>query len=284
MAMKKGLGRGLDALLGDYTAAPPEGVLEADIYLLDTNADQPRKTFDAERLEELAASIKRHGMVQPIIVRPNEGRYTIVAGERRYRAARIAGLKTVPVIVKTFDEEQVHEIALVENLQRESLNPIEEAAAIKFLMQQHDLTQEEVSSRLGKSRPAIANALRLLTLPEGVQEYVKDGKLTSGHARALVVVRDEKKCAALAGEAVQRGWSVRDMEKKAAEANEAPTEKKKERKPVRQTADMHAAEENLRERLGTKVRLEGSEKRGKLTIEYFSKEHLEQLYDILMGE
>ena len=156
MAMKK-LGRGLDALLGDFTATPPEGVVQADIYMIDTNADQPRKTFDEDRLNELAESLKRHGMVQPIIVHQNGDRYTIVAGERRFRAARLAGFQTVPVIVKQFDDAEIQEIALVENLQRESLNPIEEAAAIRFLMQQHDLTQEEVSSRLSKSRPAIAN-------------------------------------------------------------------------------------------------------------------------------
>lgn len=283
-ANKKGLGRGLDALLGDYSATPAEGVLQADIHLIDTNADQPRKTFDEERLKELASSIERHGMVQPIIVRQTGERYTIVAGERRYRAARIAGLSSVPVIVKTFDDEQVHEIALVENLQRESLNPIEEAAAIRFLMQQHDLTQEEVSSRLGKSRPAIANSLRLLNLPSDVQTLVKDGKLTPGHARALVVVKDEAKCRVLANDAVLRGWSVREMERKAAEAGAPKASEPKEPKPPNQTANMHDAENKLRERLGTRVKLEGTEKKGRLTIEYYSKEQLIKLYDIIMGE
>ena len=166
MAMKKGLGRGLDALLGDYTAAPPEGVRQTDVYLIDTNADQPRKTFDEEKLRELADSIARHGMVQPIIVRQNGERFVIVAGERRFRAARMAGLTQVPVIVKALDDAEVMEVALIENLQRENLNPIEEAAAIRFLMEQHDLTQEEVAKRLAKSRPAIANSLRLLNLDE----------------------------------------------------------------------------------------------------------------------
>lgn len=176
MAMKKGLGRGLDALLGDYTAAPPEGVRQTDVYLIDTNADQPRKTFDEEKLRELADSIARHGMVQPIIVRQNGERFVIVAGERRFRAARMAGLTQVPVIVKALDDAEVMEVALIENLQRENLNPIEEAAAIRFLMEQHDLTQEEVAKRLAKSRPAIANSLRLLNLDDGVQDYVREGK------------------------------------------------------------------------------------------------------------
>ncbi len=283
-ANRKGLGRGLDALLGDYSNAPPEGVVQADIYLIDTNADQPRKDFDEERLQELAVSIERHGVVQPIIVRKNGERYSIVAGERRYRAARLAGLARVPVIVKQFDEEEVHEVALVENLQRENLNPIEEAAAIRFLMQQHDLTQEEVSRRLGKSRPVIANALRLLNLPGDVQKLVREGSLSSGHARAVAGIKDEAKLRCLAADAVRYGWSVRDMEHKAAAINvkeaDGPGAAKEKKRP-KQTADLFAAQEKLRERLGTKVLIEGTEERGKITIEYYTKENLEWLYEIL---
>ena len=285
-ANRKGLGRGLDALLGDFSAAPPENVVQAYIYLLDTNAEQPRKTFDEERLKELASSIERHGMVQPIIVRRAGERYSIVAGERRYRAARLAGLTKVPVIVKDFDEAEVHEVALVENLQRENLNPIEEAAAIRFLMLQHDLTQEEVSQRLGKSRPVIANSLRLLNLPEGVQKLVREGELSSGHARAIAGLKDAKKQDALAGDAVKYGWSVREVENRAAAIQNAELyPHAKEEKPAKrpkQTTDMHAAEEKLREQLGTKVSIEGTEKRGKITIEYYTKENLEWLYEILL--
>ena len=269
MAMKK-LGRGLDALLGDFTATPPEGVVQADIYMIDTNADQPRKTFDEERLNELAESLKRHGMVQPIIVHQNGERYTIVAGERRFRAARLAGFKTVPVIVKQFDDAEIQEIALVENLQRESLNPIEEAAAIRFLMQQHDLTQEEVSSRLSKSRPAIANSLRLLSLPDSVQDMVKEGKLSAGHGRALAAIN---------------GWSVREIERKATKFTNPEldrVERESKKKRVRQTNDMYVAQEKLREHLGTKVTIDGSEKKGKITIEYYTRDGLEALYDALM--
>ncbi len=284
---KKGLGRGLDALLGDYTAAPPEGVTQADVYLIDTNVDQPRKNFDGERLRELAASIERHGMVQPIIVRKVGERYSIVAGERRYRAARLAGIPRVPVIVKEFDEAEVHEVALVENLQRENLNPMEEASAIRFLMQQHDLTQEEVSQRLGKSRPVIANSLRLLNLPEDVQRLVRDGELSSGHARAVAGIKDEAKLRCLAADAVRYGWSVRDVEHKVAALNvkEAPgVPQDPIKKRVRQTPDMFEAQERLRGRLGTKVSIEGTEKRGKLTIEYYSRDALEWLYDALMQD
>lgn len=165
MAIKKGLGKGLDALLGDYQQPPEESVKEIDVNLIDTNSSQPRKSFDKEKLDELANSIKNHGIVQPIVVRRTGERYTIVAGERRYRAARIAGLNKVPVVVKDMDDYQVMEVALIENIQREDLNPIEEATAIRFLMVQNDLTQEEVAERLAKSRPSIANTLRLLNLP-----------------------------------------------------------------------------------------------------------------------
>ena len=273
MAMKKGLGRGLDALLGDYTAAPPEGVRQTDVYLIDTNADQPRKTFDEEKLRELADSIARHGMVQPIIVRQNGERFVIVAGERRFRAARMAGLTQVPVIVKALDDAEVMEVALIENLQRENLNPIEEAAAIRFLMEQHDLTQEEVAKRLAKSRPAIANSLRLLNLDDGVQDYVREGKLSAGAARALVAVKDVRKQRTLAQEAALRGLSVREVERRAHAANNEEeikrmkAEQKAEIARGRISNDLYAAQEQLRERLGTGVSISGTEEQGQLGLE-----------------
>ena len=288
MAMKKGLGRGLDALLGDYTAAPPEGVRQTDVYLIDTNADQPRKTFDEEKLKELADSIARHGMVQPIIVRQNGERFVIVAGERRFRAARLAGLTQVPVIVKALDDAEVMEVALIENLQRENLNPIEEAAAIRFLMEQHDLTQEEVAKRLAKSRPAIANSLRLLNLDDGVQDYVREGKLSAGAARALVAVKDARKQRTLAQEASLRGLSVREVERRAHAANNEEeirrmkAEQKAEATRGCSSNDLYAAQEQLRERLGTRVAINGTEEQGKLVIEYYSKDMLEGLYELLM--
>lgn len=290
MAMKKGLGRGLDALLGDYTAAPPEGVRQTDVYLIDTNADQPRKTFDEEKLKELADSIARHGMVQPIIVRQNGERFVIVAGERRFRAARLAGLTQVPVIVKALNDAEVMEVALIENLQRENLNPIEEAAAIRFLMEQHDLTQEEVAKRLAKSRPAIANSLRLLNLDDGVQDYVREGKLSAGAARALVAVKDARKQRTLAQEASLRGLSVREVERRAHAANNEEeirrmkAEQKAEATRGCSSNDLYAAQEQLRERLGTRVAINGTEEQGKLVIEYYSKDMLEGLYELLMRQ
>ncbi len=281
MAMKKGLGRGLDALLGDYTQPTPEGVQELDIHLIDTNAGQPRKDFDQEKLQELADSIRQHGVVQPILLRQNGERYVIVAGERRFRAARLAGLEKVTAIVKDLDEAQVMEVALIENLQREDLNPIEEAAAIRFLMQQHDLTQEEVSKRLSKSRPAIANSLRLLTLPEPVQAYLRNGKLQAGHARALAGLQDPEAQAVLADKIVGEGLSVRAAESLAREQGQKPPRQKKE--PPATDPDLAAAEASLREWLGTKVSIQGSSQRGRIVIEYYNAELLQGIYDLLRG-
>ena len=281
MAMKKGLGRGLDALLGDYTQPTPEGVQQVDIRRIDTNAGQPRKDFDQEKLQELADSIRQHGVVQPIILRQKGERYVIVAGERRFRAARLAGLEKVPAIVKDLDEAQVMEVALIENLQREDLNPIEEAAAIRFLMQQHDLTQEEVSKRLSKSRPAIANSLRLLTLPEPVQAYLRNGKLQAGHARALAGLQDPEAQAVLADKIVGEGLSVRAAESLAREQGQKPPRQKKE--PPATDPDLAAAETSLREWLGTKVSIQGSSQRGRIIIEYYNAELLQGIYDLLRG-
>ena len=281
MAMKKGLGRGLDALLGDYTQPTPEGVQQVDIRRIDTNAGQPRKDFDQEKLQELADSIRQHGVVQPILLRQNGERYVIVAGERRFRAARLAGLDQVPAIVKDLDEAQVMEVALIENLQREDLNPIEEAAAIRFLMQQHDLTQEEVSKRLSKSRPAIANSLRLLSLPEPVQAYLRNGKLQAGHARALAGLQDPEAQAVLADKIVGEGLSVRAAESLAREQGQKPPRQKKE--PPATDPDLAAAETSLREWLGTKVSIQGSSQRGRIIIEYYNAELLQGIYDLLRG-
>ena len=281
MAMKKGLGRGLDALLGDYTQPTPEGVQQVDIRRIDTNAGQPRKDFDQEKLQELADSIRQHGVVQPILLRQNGERYVIVAGERRFRAARLAGLEKVPAIVKDLDEAQVMEVALIENLQREDLNPIEEAAAIRFLMQQHDLTQEEVSKRLSKSRPAIANSLRLLTLPEPVQAFLRNGKLQAGHARALAGLQDPEAQAVLADKIVGEGLSVRAAESLAREQGQKPPRQKKE--PPATDPDLAAAEASLREWLGTKVSIQGSSQRGRIVIEYYNAELLQGIYDLLRG-
>ena len=277
-----GLGRGLDALLDDLDVQEPEngGVLTVSLYDIDTNPDQPRKTFDPEKLKELASSLKRHGVVQPLLVRKNGLRYTIVAGERRYRAARLAGLKTVPVVLTEANDDTLMEISLVENIQREDLNPIEEAAALKLLMQQHDLTQEEVSERVGKSRSAIANALRLLTLSKPVQAMVKDGTLSAGHGKMLAGVADAKLQKELAEKCVQNDWSVRRLED---ELRFAAMEKKPKTEAFEPSVEFKAALHRLRSELGTKVAVQGDEQKGKLIIHYYSKDDLDRIYRTIVG-
>lgn len=282
MAKNKGLGRGLDALLDEIDAPEEarENRLEVNLYDIDTNPNQPRKTFDPEKLAELAASIKRHGIVQPILVKKNGSRYTIVAGERRYRAARQAGLMKVPVTLTDIDEDTVMEISLVENIQRENLNPIEEAAAIKLLMQQHDLTQEEVSERVGKSRPAIANALRLLTLAKSVQKLIKDGRLSAGHGKMLAGVGDPRIQMELAEKCVESDWSVRRLEDEI-RFSEMPKRKRKEKPEP--TPEFRNAMHRMRAELGTKVSVQGDEKKGKLIIHYYSRDDLDRIYRTIVG-
>lgn len=282
MAKNKGLGRGLDALLDEIDAPEEarENRLEVNLYDIDTNPNQPRKTFDPEKLAELAASIKRHGIVQPILVKKNGSRYTIVAGERRYRAARQTGLMKVPVTLTDIDEDTVMEISLVENIQRENLNPIEEAAAIKLLMQQHDLTQEEVSERVGKSRPAIANALRLLTLAKSVQKLIKDGRLSAGHGKMLAGVGDPRVQMELAEKCVEGDWSVRRLEDEI-RFSEMPKRRRKEKPEP--TPEFRSAMHRMRAELGTKVSVQGDEDKGKLIIHYYSRDDLDRIYRTIVG-
>ena len=226
---KHGLGRGLDALFGVFNeddsyknitshkekleAKNTTGVTEVDIEKIKPNPNQPRKNFDVDALNELAASIKTHGIVQPIVVNDlGDGTYMIIAGERRWRAANICGLKTVPAVIRNYTDKQVKEISIIENLQREDLNPVEAARAIKELMDEYGLTQDAVAERIGKSRPSVANTLRLLSLYPDVLKMVEDGKLSAGHARCLVVVEDKNNQIKLANAVVQRNLSVRDLE------------------------------------------------------------------------
>lgn len=277
---KKSLGRGLDALLESYSDVQEEKrVLSLSVYDIDTNPDQPRKSFDEEKLEELAASLKQHGIVQPLIVKKKDDRYIIVAGERRFRAARLAGIKTVPCILSEANEEQLQEISLIENIQREDLNPMEEAAAVKFLMDQHDLTQEEVASRLGKSRPVIANTLRLMNLPEEIRAYIKEGRLTSGHGKVLAGIEDGKMLRELGTKAAEEGWSVRKLEDTARLLNGA---KKRKQQPMsRELKEVTAA---LRNRLGARVSVSGNEEKGRIILHYYSKDDLNNILDGLLGE
>lgn len=290
-AQKKGLGKGLDVLFQNYdTAFPAEetaaedkrfddsAVMRIDINAIDPNKDQPRSHFDEERIQSLAESIRQHGLVQPILLKPHGAdRYLLVAGERRWRAARLAGLTRIPAIVKRFTEQEVLEIALVENLQRENLNPMEEAEGIRQLMDKFGLTQEKVAERLGKSRPAVANALRLLSLPDEIQEMVREGQLSQGHARAILAIGDANTQIEAARRIVAKGLSVRDaeaMSKKPAKAREPREEPPKS--PF--IADL---EEQLCERLGTRVHILPGDNKSMIQIEYYSDQDLQRILDII---
>ncbi|HIS43357.1 MAG TPA: ParB/RepB/Spo0J family partition protein [Candidatus Limiplasma pullicola] len=276
--MKRGgLGRGLDVLLPQNGELLETVVRDISIDEIDPNASQPRRDFDKEALEQLADSIREAGVISPILVVENGMRYRIVAGERRYRAARLAGLETVPCIVRSMTSEQQMEAALIENLQRQDLNPIEEAAAIRSLMQECGYTQEEAARKLGKSRPAIANALRLLNLPKAVTDLVVTGDLSAGHARVLAGLDSEARQLELAHQCVLHGYSVRRLEELA-----------KARPAARQTAprreagpELMALQNAMREALGLKTTLSGTETRGKITLSYNSAQELEHLYEVI---
>ena len=287
--IQRGLGRGLGALLGeDVVAEAPQGeeVLQPQpevdavrllpIGQIDPNRDQPRRSFDEAALKELAASIQAVGVLQPIIVAPSGERYTIIAGERRYRASRLAELSEIPAIVRDWDSQKRLEAALVENLQRDDLNPIEEAMGVRQLMDETGLTQEKVAERLGKSRPAVANLLRLLTLPQSVRQLLIDGKLSAGHARALVTV-DPRRQVQLANLTVQQGWSVRQLERICAQ----PV--KEEGPKPRKSKDTQIGElENMaRELFGTRVRLDGTTDSGRITLFYYNSDDLQRIWDVI---
>lgn len=273
-----GLGKGLGALLGEEaneTFALSTAVTEIHVNEIDRYTKQPRKIFDEDKLKELAESIRTHGIVQPIVVKQTKGRYTIIAGERRYRAARLAGLQTVPVIIKNLNDRELMEVSLVENLQREDLNPLEEAEAIKLLMEEYDLTQERVSERISRSRSAIANTLRLLTLPDEIKQMIYDNLLSSGHARTLVALDDDVLKIKLAKEIIAKNLSVREAEKLIQKLNEQK-ESKAHKAVIPEFKD---AEDNLSRLLGTKVKIMGNNKKGKFIIDYYNSDQMENLYE-----
>jgi len=280
--MKKGLGRGLDALISSANTLDNarDSVLEVKINDVEPNAGQPRKVFDQERLQALAESIKEHGVVQPIIVRQDGNRYVIVAGERRWRAAKLAGLKTIPVVIKELSSRQVMEIALIENLQREDLNPIEEAEAYQKLMEEYNMTQEEVAKLVGKSRAAIANSVRLLSLAKEIQEMLVDGRLTSGHARTLVAIEDQNRQKELAEIIVKKGLNVREAERLASQESRRTSSKKE---PKKEDVEITQLVEDLRTLFGTKIDLHRGKDKGKIVIEYYSKEEFDRIIDLLLN-
>jgi len=296
-AVKKGgLGRGLDALFADVPVKEPleekkpaaskerstsddkERVKYIKIHDIMPNANQPRKTFNEDKIEELAASIKEHGIIQPIVVRKKSKGYEIVAGERRWRAAMKAELAQVPCLIRELNDEQNMLIAIIENMQREDLNPIEEAEGLHQMISTFGMTQEQVSKSVGKSRPYITNSLRLLKLPEYIRESIADGKLSAGHGRTLITLTDEEARKNLWNKIIEEGLSVRETEKLA-----SSEEKPKKKTPLKKkkNPDVARVEEELKNILGTKVNINSKGNKGSIEIEYYTKDDLERLLELL---
>lgn len=303
--MKKGLGKGLEALFAIYDneeqqeadgkeivsktfSAPANDVdkyikaqgdaTEIPIDKIYPNPNQPRKVFDKESLHELSSSIKTHGLIQPIIVNKTEEGYMIIAGERRYRACKLAGLKTISCIVKKYTPRQIAEISIIENLQREDLNPVEMAKGIKKLMDEYDITQEEVADRIGKSRSGVANIVRILNLYPEVLDLVEKGKVSFGHAKCLVAVTDYVNQVLLAKKIAQNKLTVRDLE---VEIQNLYGDKKNGKKPLSMSAELRDFVSSMQKRLGTKVSIIGNDKKGRIYIDYYSQDDLDRLYQII---
>lgn len=272
--MKTALGKGLDALLPEKG----EEIINLDITRIVPGEQQPRRVFNDKALNELAQSIKEKGILQPIIVRKaGDGTFRIVAGERRWRAATIAGLKKVPVIIKDTDPSDSLEIALIENIQREDLNPIETAEAFQRLMREFNLTQEELSAKVGKERATVANYLRLLKLPDEIKDLINKGSLSMGHARAILAVEGKTNQVELARTIVTRGLSVREAESLSKRVSRPKKKSSRSKDP-----QITSLEEKLKQSLGTKVKIQHKGKRGKIEIEYYSLDELDRLLDILI--
>ncbi|MDQ1911179.1 ParB/RepB/Spo0J family partition protein [Paenibacillus sp. GD4] len=280
----KGLGKGLDALLPALSINEDDKVVEIPLSQLRANPYQPRRHFDEESIQELATSIKEHGVIQPIIVRSVLKGYEIIAGERRYRASQVCSLPTIPAVVKKFTDQQVMEIALIENIQREDLNAMEVAAAYQALIDQFSLTQEELSVKVGKSRSHIANFLRLLQLPEEVKQYVSRGTLSMGHAKAIAGLKDKKLIRALAETAIREEWSVRQLEEEVKKLETLQDMKKIKPKAVRKDPYINQLEESLREVYRTTVKIKHSNNKGKIELLYYSKDDLDRLLELLQGK
>ena len=297
MDRKKGLGRGLESLFGIYDeesdknitneqtpkateSGNKDGVTELEIGLIYPNPNQPRKHFDEEALQELSSSIKTHGVIQPLVVnKGDDGRYMIIAGERRWRASNMAGLEKVPVVIKNYTEKQIKEISIIENLQREDLNPIEAARAIKQLMDEYNLTQEVVSDRIGKSRSSVANTLRLLSLYPDVIKMIEDGRLSSGHARSLVVIDDTTQQIKLAKQAADGKMSVHDLEK--AVKNYLNPKKQTPTKVAEQSLELKELINEMQRVFATKVSAIGNDNKGRIYIDYYSRDDLDRLADMI---
>lgn len=280
---KRGLGKGMDAFLDDsvlLAVESSEGVRSIKITDIEPNKNQPRKYFDKDALQLLADSIKEHGVIQPIVVAKAAKGYEIVTGERRWRASRLAGLTEIPAIVREYSPQNLMEVALIENIQREDLNPIEEAVAYRSLMDEFDLTQEDISARLGKSRSTIANSLRLLSLEPELQKYVISGQISEGHARCVLSVSGTVNREFLINRIIEYGLSVRQAEKLAKDLQAAG--KNKPKKPETVTSiEIERLRKSIEEKLGTKVKINHGEKKGKIEIEYYGNRDLDRLLELL---
>lgn len=280
MAKKTGLGRGLDALFSDTIKEPEieevtgEIVQNIKITKIEPDKEQPRKRFDEEKLDELANSIKQYGVIQPIIVTLKDDYYQIIAGERRWRASKLAGMEEIPAIIREDDDKKNTEIALIENIQREDLNPYEKAVGIKNLMQEYGLRQEDVAKKLGKSRSAIANSVRILNLDPRVLEFAKEGKLTEGHCKSLLPITDPERQYKTAVQMIERGATVRQLEK-------AVKTKVSKEEQDRNHVLYKDIENTFQGFFGTKVRLDAGKRRGKIVIEYSSNDDLERILDLI---
>ena len=298
MAVKKGLGKGLDSLITDKVNTKPAAsknnptpksehaadAIMMNITKVEPNREQPRKKFDEDALLELAESIKQYGVLQPLLVQEREDYYEIVAGERRWRAAKIAGIKEIPVIIKKLTRQEIMEISLIENIQREDLNPIEEALAFKRLLTEFNLKQDEVAERVSKSRTAVTNAMRLLKLNEKVQQMVIDEMLTTGHARTLLGIEDQEQQYIIAQKIFDEKLSVRDTEKLVKSLQNEKKKKKEEKEKIdpKLEAVYHDLEEQMKGILGTKVCINHKDaKKGKLEIEYYSQDELDRIIDMI---
>ena len=282
MASQKGLGKGLGALLGDFDEGSQEenGLKKLPLHKIEPNPDQPRRDFDPEELEELAESIRTHGVIQPLTVREMaNGYYQIIAGERRWRASRLAGLEEIPAVIIEADDKKAMELALIENLQRSDLNPVEEANGYDALIREYGLTQEEAAARVGKSRPAVANALRLLSLCEGVLDKVRSGELTAGHARAILQLKSEKKQLEAAQKISALGLSVRQAEMLCKNMTREP-----EKQPpiVLEVNYVAECEKNLSKHLGRGVKIVNGKRKGHFELEFYGQDDLQVLLDALM--
>ena len=277
--MAKGLGKGISAFFPEESIHSDNTVEHVAVSKLIVNPFQPRKIFNEEALQELAESIKEHGIIQPIVVRKKDKKFEIIAGERRFRAAKLAGLKEVPAIVKEMTEQQMMEVAILENLQREDLTPIEEAEAYSSLIENLNFTQDMLAKRLGKSRPHIANHIRLLQLPEDVRKLMNEGVLSMGHGRALLGLKNKGRIAEIAQKVIAQSLNVRQLESLVHQLNEGVSHETKEK--VKKDVFVQATESQLREYFGTSVQVKKQKNKGKIEIEFYSEDDLERILDIL---